>query len=81
MWALRARIIKRFAQKPGLSGGAADPRAISHEFHRRQLADFLDAIAHKREPLIPGAEGRKALEIILAVYHSAETRKPVNLPL
>jgi len=74
-------IRRRFAKKSQLSGGAADPRAITHEYHRRQFADFLAAIEEGREPLIPGREGRKALEIILAIYRSAESNEPVNLPL
>lgn len=71
----------RFVQKAGVSGGVADPRAISHEFHRRQFADFLAAIDEGREPLVHGREGRKALEIILAVYESQRRKAPVDLPL
>jgi len=71
----------RFAQKGGVSGGVADPRAISHEFHRRQLADFLGALDEGRDPLVHGREGRKALEIILAVYESQRRKAPVDLPL
>ena len=33
------------------------------------------------QPLIDGPEGRKAVELILAIYKSAETGKPVKLPL
>ncbi|MGL4423559.1 MAG: Gfo/Idh/MocA family protein, partial [Gemmataceae bacterium] len=35
---------ERFRAKVGASGGAADPKAISHEGHRRQLADFVAAV-------------------------------------
>ena len=41
-------IKQRFAAKVGASGGAADPKAISHEGHRRQLADFVAAIREDR---------------------------------
>src|SRR5262245_1048643 len=34
-------IRERFAQRVGASGGASNPAAISHEYHRRQLADFV----------------------------------------
>jgi UDP-N-acetyl-2-amino-2-deoxyglucuronate dehydrogenase len=60
---------------------AADPKAIGMEGHRRLLADFTDAILQDREPLIPGKEARRAVEIILGVYESARTGKPVALPL
>jgi len=61
--------------------GAADPLAIGHEGHRRQIADMVDAILTGRPPLIDGAEGRKAVEIIRAIYRSAQTDRPVALPL
>jgi UDP-N-acetyl-2-amino-2-deoxyglucuronate dehydrogenase len=61
--------------------GASDPMAFSPENHRRQLADFLRAIERGTRPLVDGREGRKAVEIILAAYRSAETGKRVELPL
>jgi predicted dehydrogenase len=30
---------------------------------------------------VPGEEGRKAVEIVLAIYRAAETGQPVPLPL
>ncbi len=65
---------------PGV-GGAADPAAISHVGHRAQIADLLEAVETGREPLIDGPEGRRALEIIIAVYESARTGRDVTLPL
>jgi UDP-N-acetyl-2-amino-2-deoxyglucuronate dehydrogenase len=61
--------------------GAADPQAISNHGHVSQIRDFMQAIIEGREPLIPGEEGRKPLEIILAVYESAKTGKTVKLPI
>jgi UDP-N-acetyl-2-amino-2-deoxyglucuronate dehydrogenase len=49
--------------------------------HRIQIADFLDAIADDRAPLITGEEARRPLELILAVYQSARTGREVVLPL
>jgi predicted dehydrogenase len=71
----------QFATKSGTTGGASDPKAISFEGHRRQFADFMDAIEHKRRPAIDGEQGRKSVEIILAIYESAWTGKKVKLPL
>jgi len=70
---------QRFAQKVGASGGASDPSAISYEYHRRQLADFIKAIETGGTPLVDGREGRKAVQIILAIYESAKTGKVVEL--
>ena len=70
---------ERFAQKTGASGGSSNPAAISHVGHARQLADFVKAIETGGQPLIDGREGRKAVEIILAIYRSAETGRTMEL--
>ncbi len=62
-------------------GGAADPKAIGHHGHARQFQDFVDALKKDRPLAIDGREGRKAVEIILAIYKSAESGKAVALPL
>jgi predicted dehydrogenase len=74
-----AAIKERFAQKVGASGGSSDPAAISHLGHARQLTDFVQSIESGRPPLVDGREGRKAVEIILAIYRAAETGQLVTL--
>lgn len=69
----------RFAAKVGASGGAADPKAISHEGHRRQLADFVEAIRDNRPPAVDGREGRKAVQLICAIYESNRTGRVVAI--
>jgi predicted dehydrogenase len=61
------------AQEPGRPGFPG--------FHQLQIQDFLQAILDGRPPAVTGAEGRKALELILAIYESSRTGKPVRLPL
>jgi predicted dehydrogenase len=70
---------QRFAQKTGASGGSSNPAAISHVGHARQLADFVRAIKTGQPPLVDGREGRKAVEIILAIYESAATGRTAEL--
>ena len=72
-------IRQRFAAKVGASGGAADPKAISYEGHRRQLADFVHAIRTNTAPQVDGREGRKAVELIRAIYESQATGRIVEL--
>jgi len=74
-----AGIRQQFAQKIGASGGASNPAAISHEYHRRQLADFVQAIRGRGKPVVDGREGRKAVEIILGIYESAKSGRVVQL--
>jgi predicted dehydrogenase len=74
-----AAVKERFAAKVGASGGAADPKAISHEGHRRQLADFVAAIRENRAPKVDGREGKRAVDLICAVYESNRTGRVVAL--
>jgi UDP-N-acetyl-2-amino-2-deoxyglucuronate dehydrogenase len=74
-----AAIKERFATKAGVSGGASDPKAISHQGHARQLADFVQAILTGTKPLVDGKEGRKAVAVICAIYESARTGRVVKL--
>ncbi|MDB5349611.1 MAG: putative dehydrogenase [Planctomycetota bacterium] len=65
----------------GSKAGASDPRGISHAGHRDQLADFLEAIDEGRPASVDGREGRKSVEIIRAIYRSAQEQRAVRLPL
>jgi UDP-N-acetyl-2-amino-2-deoxyglucuronate dehydrogenase len=60
-------------------GGASNPADISFVGHQRQLEDFIHAIAKNGSPLVDGVEGRKSVEIVLAIYESAKTGKLVSL--
>ena len=48
--------------------------------HTALFKDFIKAIENDCEPIISGEKGRKALEIILAIYKSQKTGNPVDLP-
>ncbi len=58
----------------------ADPPTVYGFGHTALFADFIDAIREDRRPLIDGAEGKKALEVILAIYKSMKDGLPVDLP-
>ena len=64
--------------EPGRSA-AADPAAVDVAGHAAQLADLLDAADTGREPAVTGQDGRDALAIVLAVYESSRTGRPVRL--
>jgi len=48
--------------------------------HNRQVQDLIDAILEDRPPRIEGGEGGKAVAIIDAIYESARTGVPVDVP-
>lgn len=74
-------IRRTFSRKAGNTGGAADPSAISFVPHQKQFEDFVAAIQSGGRPSVDGAEARKSVEIILAIYASAWTGRRVALPL
>ena len=53
---------------PGMAG---DPRGISTSGHIAILKDFIAGIRRGQDPVIDGAEGRRSLAAILAVYESS----------
>ena len=76
-----AAVRRKFTKRVGGTGGASDPSAISYKGHMDQLKDFIRAIETDTKPLVDGEEGRKSVEIILAIYQSSSTGKRVELPL
>lgn len=70
--------IEREAPK---TGAFADPKAISGLGHILQIQDMADAVNEDRDPLVPGEEARRAVELILAIYRSSEAGQTVSLPL
>ena len=76
-----AEIKKQFTEKKSGGGGASDPRAINNDNHRRQMINLIQSIENNIPHLVDGREGRKAVEIILAIYQSSKAGKTVHLPL
>ena len=62
-----------------LTDGSTNPAAISNEGHRLQIADMTQAILENRAPMIDGREGRLSLEVVEALYTSANEGRAVQL--
>ena len=62
-------------------GGVSNPADISFAGHQRQIEDMIHSIETGDKPLIDAAEGRKSVEIVLAIYESARLGKKINLPI
>lgn len=69
-----------------------DPEEVMRQFHENPpnvygfghtplYADVIDAIKNNREPYVNAEAGRRALELVLAIYKSAAEGQPVKLPL
>lgn len=73
-----AKIIEGM-QSNSTGGGAADPAAIGHKAHQSLFEDFAKAIKSNKPNSIDGAEGRKSVELINAIYKASKTGKRVLL--
>ncbi len=56
-----------------------DPGNFPKNSHVELIEDLIESIDSGRETLIPAREGRKAVDLILAIYESARTGKEVRL--
>lgn len=74
-------LLESMSNRTETGGGAADPAAIGHHGHTELFKDTLAAIEEDRAPLIDGLEGRRSVEIILAIYESAKSGRRIELPL
>jgi UDP-N-acetyl-2-amino-2-deoxyglucuronate dehydrogenase len=62
-----------------VAGSSNNPEAFSLEGHINQLTDMVDAINNSRKPVVDHYEGRKAIEIIIAIYESSKTGRKILL--
>jgi predicted dehydrogenase len=69
-----------------------DPEEVKQQFHENPpnvygyghtplYADVIDAITKDRKPYVDGEAGKRALELVLAIYKSAAEGSIVKLPL
>ena len=72
--------------------GKDDPEYVKNTYHENPpsvygfghtplYADVISAIREGRAPYVTAEDGKRALELVLAVYQSAAEGKPVKLPL
>ena len=54
---------------------------VPPNLHTLLYGDMADAVVNDRQPLINAREGKNAVELILSIYKSSLTKKPVDLPL
>jgi UDP-N-acetyl-2-amino-2-deoxyglucuronate dehydrogenase len=58
---------------------ANDPKSLPNYGHCFLIADMADAIAHDRNPYIPGDIGRYAVDVILSIYESSRENKAIEI--
>lgn len=60
---------------------AENPPNVYGFGHTPLYKDVIDAITSDRDPYVTAEDGRRALELVLAIYKSAAEGRPVKLPL
>ncbi|WP_193105590.1 Gfo/Idh/MocA family protein [Brachybacterium sp. FME24] len=60
---------------------AAGLAPLTHTGHAAQLRDVIAAIGEGRPPLIDGNDGRRAIELVTAIYQATIERRTIDLPL
>ena len=61
------------------ASGATDPTRIGHLNHKIVLEDMIMAIKENKPPMVDGAEARKSVAVINAVYRSSKEGKMIVL--
>lgn len=54
---------------------------LAHQGHTGQIDDVLTALEQGTEPLVTGVDGRRAVEVVTAIYQAAIEQRLVPLPL
>ena len=79
-WRFSDSGIKGDVEEKMLNPNEKNPPTVYGYGHTALFKDFINAVETGREPAVSGEDGKKSLEIILAIYKSQKTKKPVDLP-
>lgn len=73
------KMMEQLRNNTKTGGGASDPSAIGHEAHRELFKDFIKGINADTPSMTEGGEGRRSVELIVAVYQSAKSGRRIRL--
>jgi predicted dehydrogenase len=71
---------ERPTRPAGVTASAASPVVADATAHVRVLEDFIDAVARHTAPCCDGPSGRQSVSLIEAIYESARSNRPVDIP-
>ena len=66
-------------ERESLTRDQVDPPSVYGTSHKHVIADMLAAIRENRAPRTNGRGARKSVALVLAIYESARTGKPVQM--
>ncbi len=80
LWSSTCELYLREAAA-GVPAGQWVTREFEDAQHVAYYEELAKALTEGHAPPVTGEDGRRALEMVLAIYASAETGRPVSLPL
>ncbi len=69
----------REGETPAIAGGTSDAKSMSGEGHRQLVHDLARALREGRPPMIPGAEARRSVALVLAIYEAARSGRSARV--
>ncbi len=69
----------RAGDAPAIQGGTSDAKTMSNEGHRQLVHDLALALREGRPPMIPGAEARHSVALVLAIYEAARSGRSTRV--
>ncbi len=78
-WDMENNTMPEVVLQSNTHSSASVPTAFSAENHTKQFADVIRALRTGTKPLIDIREGRRAVDLILAIYKSAEEKRVIEL--
>ena len=78
-WDMEDTTLPAVTLKSNVRSSASAPTDFSADNHTKQFKDVIQALRNGTKPLVDLREGRRAVDLILAIYQSAEERRVIEL--
>ena len=78
-WDMEDTTLPEVTLKSNVRSSASAPTDFSADNHTKQFKDVIQALRNGTKPLVDLREGRRAVDLILAIYQSAEEKRVIEL--
>jgi predicted dehydrogenase len=78
-WDMEDTTLPEVTLKSNVRSSASTPTDFSADNHTKQFKDVIQALRGGTKPLVDLREGRRAVDLILAIYQSAEEKRVIEL--
>ena len=79
LWLEGDQLLDASAVRDSVPENAVSATVSDASAHQRIIEDFVDAIRGGRRPICDGADGRRSVAVVEAVYRSAREKTPIAL--